>query len=407
MKLRSKKGTMQKTVGCCAIRFAAAEHMVATEGIGQMTRKESVRNSNLELLRIISLVLIIANHYLIHGAINPSELPFSIQKVVTLFLAGGGKLGVCIFVLISGYFSAKSDFNLKRTVATIIKVWAFSVVLFFIFHFLITPDYHLTAKTLLKIFFPNTFAQWWFVTTYLALTLISPFLNKAIHALNQKQHRNLIILFVVIWCIIPTFTTASFEISALAWFVTLYITAAYFSVYQPKIKMKSHVVLCVFWTFVIFASIFLFEYIGERYSIPVLKNNSIMMTHYNRLPTFMLSMELFLVFAYMKARHSKFINITASTTFGIYLLHENIFSREYLWKNIFNNAEYYGSYLFFLQYLGAVILVFTICSLIDLIFWQKTIGKLLNTFLDKRLGSCMVFTGKIQMRILKLIRKLV
>ena len=67
-----------------------------------------VRQSNFELLRIISIVIIIAHHIAFHGGFEyPTEV-VSINKLWIQFLLLGGKIGVDLFILISGYFLISS-----------------------------------------------------------------------------------------------------------------------------------------------------------------------------------------------------------------------------------------------------------------------------------------------------------
>jgi len=366
-------------------------------------KKLYLRNSNLELLRIIAMFFIIANHYINHGAIFFGELPFSIHKVISLCLSAGGR-GVCLFLLISGYFSVKSTFNLKRTVTMIVRVWIYSVLIFLLFHFILTPDATFDLKSLVKIFLPNIFGQWWFATTFLVLTLLTPFINTAIHAFTQIQLKNLVLLLIVIWCIIPTFSSAEFGFSRLAWFVSLYIIGAYFSLYPPKIKVGNHIALCVFWSIVLFSSIIILEYLGKYH--PIFSSLSKFFCAFNKLPVFMFSLELLLIFTNMKPRHSKLVNTVAASTFGIYLIHESTLLRPYIWKTLFNNTEYFGTFLFYVRYVYVVIIVFVTCGLIDFIVWQKVIAPLLNFILDKYLKRCVTFVSNIHSQIVAASKRL-
>ena len=367
--------------------------------------RTSIRNSSLEILRIISMVMIIAHHYVVHGNFDLGNIPFSMQKVFTIFLSCGGKLGVSLFILISGYFSIKSEFNLKRIIMLIVKVWVFSIFFLALFTFVLTPVSPITFNSLIMSILPNIFSSWGFTTDYIILSLLAPFLNKAILALTKKQHRNLIAILFVIWCLIPTFTTAAPAFSSLSWCITLYIISSYFALYPVKIKFKLHVVFCIFWAFIIFLSIFSIEYLGMEYSF--FKSRSHFFSELNSLPAFMLSLELFLVFSNMKPRYLKHVNAIASTTLGVYLIHENLFMRPYIWGNIFKNAQQYNSPMFFLHYIGVVVIVFAVCSFIDWLFWKKTIGRFIGFLLNKYLKSITTFLGKIKNNITKVVLKFI
>ena len=60
------------------------------------------RQSNIELLRIIAMIFIIAHHFAVHGGFNFSTDIITVNSLWIQFIKIGGKIGVNIFVLISG-----------------------------------------------------------------------------------------------------------------------------------------------------------------------------------------------------------------------------------------------------------------------------------------------------------------
>lgn len=80
--------------------------------------KDKTRDSNIELLRIFSMILIVAHHFSLHGVLKEfPENPLANQSV-TSFLAQviqlGGKAGVTLFIIISGYFMVQSNMKVKK-----------------------------------------------------------------------------------------------------------------------------------------------------------------------------------------------------------------------------------------------------------------------------------------------------
>ena len=78
--------------------------------------KRKGRDSALELLRILAMVLIVCHHFSVHsglplGGDYTGAHPFNV--LWAQWLAYGGKLGVDIFVMISGYFLAAKCAHLK------------------------------------------------------------------------------------------------------------------------------------------------------------------------------------------------------------------------------------------------------------------------------------------------------
>jgi len=91
----------------------------------------SVRNSAIELLRIIAMLFIVLSHFCVHSNFNLSQMPFSFNKTI-LQWGALGNLGVDIFMIISGFFLCKSKLKTKSISKLLTQVWFYSVFLFFI-----------------------------------------------------------------------------------------------------------------------------------------------------------------------------------------------------------------------------------------------------------------------------------
>ena len=62
------------------------------------------RNTSIELLRIISMIMIMFHHFAYHGNFEWNFNEVTLPHLWYDFILMGGKVGVDIFVLISGYF---------------------------------------------------------------------------------------------------------------------------------------------------------------------------------------------------------------------------------------------------------------------------------------------------------------
>lgn len=90
------------------------------------------RISNLELLRIVSMFLIVLHHCSLFAFPN-IDWAGSFNKTVVDWLSLGGKLGVNCFILISGYFMAHSKFTLQKFLKLAGSVWFYSVAIMLVF----------------------------------------------------------------------------------------------------------------------------------------------------------------------------------------------------------------------------------------------------------------------------------
>jgi surface polysaccharide O-acyltransferase-like enzyme len=306
--------------------------------------------------------MIIAHHYSVHGGWNIGN-ELSLNKIIIQFLSLGGKLGVNCFVLITGYFMINSKFNIKNLLKITGQVFFYSVIIMILFKLFGLSK--IGIKTVIKSIFPVIFSTYWFVTSYVVLYILTPYLNKFINVLNHKEYKQLIILLTVLLSAIPTFTTSSLGIGSVPWFVFLYLIASYLKKYPHNYFDKK---LFFFWMFVfgylsIFLSVIVFNILGLK--ISVFSSHATYFRNMTTLPMLFCSVSLFLYFKNIEIGSNKIINKIASTTFGIYLIHDNGLMRRYLWDNIAQNNSYLYSSWLFLHALVTITLVFIVCMVID------------------------------------------
>ena len=77
------------------------------------------RKSNFEILRIISIIFILFHHFFYENVILDYTSSITINQFISQVLYSLGKIGVNIFILITGYFCINSNFKLKK----ILTIW--------------------------------------------------------------------------------------------------------------------------------------------------------------------------------------------------------------------------------------------------------------------------------------------
>lgn len=110
---------------------------------------------------------------------------------------------------------------------------------------------------------------------------------------------------------------------------------------------------------------------------------------------------LFKYFTNIKPYENKFINIVSSCTFGVYLIHDNNYMREYLWGNIFDNSKYAESNYLIVHFILSVIIVYVACTVIEYIR-KYVLEKYVFKNIINRINSC---ADSIYSRLLSLIEK--
>ena len=363
----------------------------------------SQRNSAFELLRIIAMILIVFHHFAVHGGFEWGTQSLTIPYFWYNLIAMGGKIGANVFVLISGYFMVNSNgsiFNFKKVLKFWGQIFFYSIAIYCIFILAGVSKFGIVS--FVKTIFPITFGSWWFASTYFVLFLIHPFLNKLLHCLGKKSYQRLLVLLIICWCIIPTFTTSPYESNSLLWFITLYTIAGYIRIYglNPRYTSKHYFILCGIFSALTYLSNVVFSFLGTKWSI--FASHTRYFYGEQKLPVLLVALTLFMAFATLKMSYHKSINIIASATFGVYLIHDNELTRHFLWLNVFKNAQYQDSLMLIPYSIGVVILVYITCTVIDLVRQQileKPCMKIVNHYADSWLQPfkriCDFFKGKI------------
>lgn len=332
-----------------------------------MERNKSARNSNIELLRIIAMVLIVGHHYRVWSTSGGVE--FSSNSFAGLFFNMGGKYGVDLFVIISSYYLADSRFKVNRIVRTSLQTWFYSIV--FLILSLITHSQLLSGKTILMSVLPITYKGYWFVTSYIGLLALSPFLNKLICNLDKKDYSKLCFVLVGMYFVMPSiFIKSNTYFSQLGMFITIYTVVCYLKKYGMPIKQTRKYLLGAL---TIYALIFLvssiFAVLGAINTTHAELWNYCKVMGFSEYSIFLLlsAILLFYAFVSMPSYSNKIIDKVGKATFGIYLIHDNWYLREILWGNLLHAKDFLYSNIYIIYSLCAIIVVFLISLFIDLL----------------------------------------
>ena len=298
------------------------------------------RNSNLELLRIFSMALIIMHHYACHSTLEITS------PVIYHVLIWGGKIGVMSFLLITGYFQVNSEFKSRKLFKLVFQVLFYSYIYLLLFY--IFDGYSLTSQDKIFSIIPLISKNYWFISIYVFLYILSPFLNKIIKSFSKDTFKHLLILFIIYFFGIKTFiygNAIEFFESVLG-FIFFYFLGAYIRLYKIDFFEKLHKKNIVLAFGIIFFLVFL-----NVLNIRVLSNYFIYNSTFNffrnyislistyqvgSIFTLVSTLCIFHFFKNLNIKNNKFINFMASTTFGCYLIHDNTLVRPFLWQNLFD-----------------------------------------------------------------------
>lgn len=330
--------------------------------------KKTNRNSNIELLRVIIMLMIITLHYLYNGGVL-DKLSFGDNNyILTWIIESFCYVSVNCYVLISGYYlSTATEIKIAKVIETVLEVVFYSVGIYLVFCAIGFERF--SIKSLITGYmFPVIHGEYWFVTVYIVLYLLAPFLNKMIRNLDQKDHRNLLLIMIGAFSMIPSivfFSGESLGINSgysLIWFLLLYFLAAYIRKYEVKVNKT--------WLILLFLGASLISFIVKIVQQLVLHKELINLYKYSSITVLVASTALFMTFIQMKPKHHRIWQLLGSCTFGVFLIHtQYIFRGRVLWDMIVRPTEYCdGSTITFILHLViSVLAIFLICCIIDII----------------------------------------
>ena len=357
-------------------------------------KSRTERESNLELLRIVSMIFIIIYHIILHG--NYMDRSLGACKLLLLLMESFILVHVDSYVLLSGYFQSNSRLRATKVMALNNSAWFYRVVFMFLFMFLglAKPN----SITIFQNVLPIDYDTYWFLNVFIALYLFSPILNRLINSCNKMQLKAIIIGLFLMISIIPTITIDTWLNTwsghSLITFILLYLIGAYLRKYPVEKELifkkwsseKQSLLFCFLYIFFAFVS-FLLVVLGQdmhqlgrftSYIGRVIENFHISYTS----PIVIIEAVFYLLFFRTLKIKNKLINKISGSCFGVYLIHDNYYVRTILYKKL-GIVNIPVSVKTVILTVFAAIGVFIVCTLIETLR-RFVFQKIYNTKIAKK-----------------------
>ena len=178
------------------------------------------RKSNLELMRIVAMACIVLAHMAGYGNLQSNAVGFN--RCFALFFTSGAKLWSSVFLMMSASFVCQKGFRSKSLFHVL-----FSAALVSLGCTMLKPGLHGSVIGYLaacfKSLFPIENHTYWFVTAYVFLMLLSPFLNYIVHGADKREYTVLLFVSTLLFTLPYTFLLDSLFVvtSELMWFIFL------------------------------------------------------------------------------------------------------------------------------------------------------------------------------------------
>lgn len=373
--------------------------------------KSRMRDSGVELLKIIAVVLIVISH-VVQTLITENEyIPYSDYLLdcthattngTILLLAvmrHFGALGNWIFFVASAWFLLDSTkASGKKMMGMLLDIWGISV-LFLGITLLIRGE--VSGKLFIFSLLPTTFTNNWYLTCYLLFYPIHPYLNRLIASMTQKEHLKAVSVLAVLYIGFNFVKESFFFPNMLLLWISVYLIVAYIKRYCMELYSSEKVngILLRCGAAGAVGIVVLTDLLGLK--IAALSNQ--LLRWANNYNPFLI---LIAISAFGLARKNHFknkrVNHVAKCSMLIYIIHENIllrtYARPYLWQCIFNRYGYAHILLWVFLYSAGWLLAALVLSLL----YEKSIQKITTRVSEKILEWMSSWYQKYEAAMLKL-----
>ena len=204
-----------------------------------LTNAKTQRNQGLDLLRNLSMFMVVMLHVLDVGGMLTAtqEQPLKYEPLKILQIAS--MCAVNCYGLISGYVGYRSKWQIASIATLWLQVFLYSAGFGVLFYVLMPGKVSLTD--IIKICMPVLMQRYWYFTAYVALFFTMPLLNAAIERISRRQFEISfsLLLFLLTVCQQLVIVNNPFGTNSgysYLWLIVLYCVGAYLGKYEVTFK---------------------------------------------------------------------------------------------------------------------------------------------------------------------------
>lgn len=345
-------------------------------------KMKKMRESNMELFRILAMFLVLVVHadFLALGSPKRELYVENSTLFFGQFFFESLAIGcVNMFVLISGWFGIRA--SIKGFLNILFQGLFFSIGIFIVM--ILLGKTELSYKGLLfgglRCFW--LFGENWFIKAYIGLYLLAPVLNAFIENTGRRSLEYFLLAFFVFQTLYGwLFPGVQFFVGGYSTisFIGLYMLARYCKLYSPFFTCFSRNI-----DFLMYVSIVVIITLVASISV-IFEVNYIrdIMYQYTNPLVITASLYLLLYFSKLDIGHIPLVNTVAASTFAVYLLHidPNILS-SYFRPFIKDLAMRFDGFIFLLVVFGGLLLIYIVSIVLDQIrifLWNKLLPHIIK-----------------------------
>lgn len=203
-------------------------------------KQEKKRQANFELLRIVCMLMITVLHYMHHGGMltawHEGEAAMTGVNAAAWIIEAFCLCGMSCFIMLSGYFLTPEKWSPKRLIGLILQCLFYSVtvpVILVLTGAVSMAD--IDKYDILFWLFPIGTESWWFMTSYVTLYILSPFLSYGVEKIGRNNFKKALLFLIFFESVEKTILpvvmpTDRYGYDAL-WMITMFLVGRYIKQY--------------------------------------------------------------------------------------------------------------------------------------------------------------------------------
>lgn len=334
----------------------------------QIKNQNDKRNYGIDLLKIISMIMIIVLHITGQGGMLENTATLSSQYNILWLLRAMCFCCVNCYALATGYLMYQRKVKYSNIIYLYLQV-VFYMAIISAIYFFIDPSL-ITFRSFIDIIFPFAHDDYWYFTAYFGMFFFIPYLNILMEKLSKKQGTKLILVIVFIFTILPLiFDSDIFKMNSgysMFWLISMYLLGAYFKKYSLEINFQKRTGFLIYFISVLLAFAVRTLFVFAKAKLDWIKLNGTYIINYCSPFILLSSIGLLIFFSQVKFKSigKGIIHFLAPLSFGVYIIHVNPF----IWKSakgIFSNFASLNPFLMTAYILMLTILIYFICAILD------------------------------------------
>lgn len=326
------------------------------------------RDTGLDLLRVLSMCGIVGLHILGQGGVL-DHVDKSFNFVTGFFVEALFLCSVNIFAILSGYFYGLrcfENFKIRNIVRLILVVLFYCLLITLLF--MLFSNVPLGAKDWLFAMFPPLKGRYWYITNYVFLFFLMPYINRLTHQLPKHLFHNLLLVLIAFGSIVSTFGIRDFFVmnkgySAL-WLTICYLIGVYIRMYgmpfRLKLKAWENVSLIAGNTALVVLSIYVLRPFAPtldpemflQYNSPFVVVNSILL------------FGLFMDNQKLAHKNRQIVGMLSAAAFDIYIIHCHVLIFDYVLKNRFVSFAALNPFAMVGAVLLSIVGIYSVCFIL-------------------------------------------